>query len=602
MSTVAPDLRPRGPAELYDAAVHLCTRGGTPLPALSLAGGVLPAVAGLVLAYRVLTGKPYLVGAALFALCIMVRGVFQGAAALAGEASLEDAPISAWAALRKALGRAVSLSSAAGLSAIIEWALVPATLFIGLALWSPLFAGPALVARAEAGPWAMGSVCRKRLRCEPTFVLRVLHGLAFAVVFINLASGVFMALMLSRSLLGLDVTFLEQFASPKNPIYVLFLLTLTAVALEPVKAALGLLLLVDARVRSEGLDLRAALERLAARRAAKPVVAALLGSLVLLGVPAAAQAIDPQTEGDLADLLSVTGLDEDADVVEEFEQARRLAGPEAAALRRFTDRMRRAHDAGESTEVLMRRLREGLAEVRSAGEVPSTQMDDPKAAAQSVLAQPEFEAPPERLKPEPEPEPEGESLLARFLKWLLGDRKPPERTFDPSVPWGGLGAGLFQVVTYVLLGLAIAVLAYVLIRALWSRREEEKEEDSEARAAATGGADQQDLESALAKEPRGWWSDADALAARGEHRAAVRALYLAVLSALHRNGAIEYDPTRSNWDYVRAFRGKLEQLPGFRDLTRRFDFVWYGRIGADATSYGAARALAAPLVERGPDA
>ena len=70
-----------------------------------------------------------------------------------------------------------------------------------------------------------------------------------------------------------------------------------------------------------------------------------------------------------------------------------------------------------------------------------------------------------------------------------------------------------------------------------------------------------------------------------------------MLASLHRRGAIEYDPTRSNGDYVRAFRGDRGQLPSFRDLTRRFDFAWYGRLGADADGFAAARALAAPLVE-----
>jgi hypothetical protein len=89
------------------------------------------------------------------------------------------------------------------------------------------------------------------------------------------------------------------------------------------------------------------------------------------------------------------------------------------------------------------------------------------------------------------------------------------------------------------------------------------------------------------------------MAARGDFRGALRAIYLAVLSALHRRGAIEYDPTRSNWDYVRAFRGGLEELPSFRDLTRRFDFAWYGRLGADAMGYDAAKELAGPLVAKG---
>ena len=258
MPAVAPDLRPRGPAELYDAAVHLCTRGGTPLQALAITGAVFPAASGLVLAHHALTGKGFVGWAAVFALCLMIRGIFAGAAALSAEACLEGNDLPAWAALKKALSRGLSLASAAGVSTLIEWALVPGTLFIGLAIWSPLWAGPALVARGESGPWGMGRACRKRLAHEPTFAVRLLHGAAFLVVVLNLYMGIAMALYLGRALLALDVTFVDQFASVRNPIFLFFVAAMAMIVLAPVKSALGLLLLVDARVRSEGLDLLAA--------------------------------------------------------------------------------------------------------------------------------------------------------------------------------------------------------------------------------------------------------------------------------------------------------------------------------------------------------
>ncbi|MGC4113993.1 MAG: DUF4129 domain-containing protein [Myxococcales bacterium] len=603
MSAVAPNLRPRGPAELYDAAVHLCTRGGTPLPALALVGAVFPAVSGLALVHRALTGKGFLPWAAAFALCLMVRGLFAGAASLAGEACLEGNPMTSWEALRKASRRALSLMSAGGMAMLLEWVLVPASLFIGYVFWAPLYSAPALVARAEAGPWSMGKACRKRLGREPTFVVRLLHGAAFAVTVVNLASGIAMALYLARAILGLDVTFFEQFASLKNPVYVFFVLALSAVALEPVKIALGLLLLVDARVRSEGLDLLAAVDRLSQRRAASGAagkVAALVLLLGALALPGQARAdIDPQVEGDLADLIADTGLEDDEDAQEAFEAARRLKGPEAAALRRFTARMREAREAGESHDELRRRLLAGLDEVRALGdeaEEPPA-VADPRAEAKSVLAQPEFEAPPEKAEVVAEDEDNG--LFLRFIKWLLEALfgKPKPKVPDMELP--GLPVGLFRVLAYVVLGAAIALVLFLVLRAFLQRQKDEEGVDDEVPGGAGGAGERSDLESALAKAPRGWWSDADALAARGDYRGALRAIYLAVLSALHRRGAIDYDPTRSNWDYVRAFKGGLEELPGFRELTRRFDFGWYGRLGNDPQGYDLARQLARPLVEKG---
>ena len=62
--------------------------------------------------------------------------------------------------------------------------------------------------------------------------------------------------------------------------------------------------------------------------------------------------------------------------------------------------------------------------------------------------------------------------------------------------------------------------------------------------------------SALARAPESWAGLADVLAREGKFREAIRHLYLATLSRLHRDGAIDYDPAKSNWDYFRGFKGK----------------------------------------------
>lgn len=595
MPAVAPDLRPRGPAELYDAAVHLCMRGRTALPALALAGAVFPAISGLALEQRVLAGKPRLLDAAVFALCLMVRGFFAGAASVAGEASLEGTPISSWAAVRRACARGPSLLSAGGMLVIVEWFCLPASCFLGLLAWSPLYAGLAVVARGDAGPWSMGRVCRRHLSAAPTFAVRLLHGLAFVIVVANLFGGIALALYLGRALLALDVSLLEPFASFHNPVYVLFVVALAAVVLEPVKVALGLLLLVDARVRSEGLDLRAAIDRLAARRKASSAVPALVVMAFMGGAPRPTRALDARTEQELTRLMDQTGVSDDRAALEGLEAARRLRGAEAVALRRFVDRARRTLDDGQSPEFVRRYLQDGLVEARAA-ERAAAHPVDPQAMARALLAQAEFEGPPDRQKNEDEQRPD--SRLLRFLQRLFRDRTPaqPKKALPSHVPMAGLGAGTFRIGTYVLLALAVAGAVWVLARVLAGRpRADQKESDP---SPSSSGAAEAELESALARDPGGWWSEADALAARGAYREALRALYLAVLSALHHRGAIEYEVSRSNGDYVRAFRGPGSELPAFRELTRRFDFAWYGRRGADALGYETARELAGLLVEQ----
>jgi len=104
-------------------------------------------------------------------------------------------------------------------------------------------------------------------------------------------------------------------------------------------------------------------------------------------------------------------------------------------------------------------------------------------------------------------------------------------------------------------------------------------------------------ENALSRPPEGWAALADELAARGQYREAVRGLYLAALSRLHREGALDYDASLSNWDHVRRFKGPQAWKPPFREITLRFDFIFYGNVGGTAEGYRDFRALSRPLLD-----
>jgi len=102
--------------------------------------------------------------------------------------------------------------------------------------------------------------------------------------------------------------------------------------------------------------------------------------------------------------------------------------------------------------------------------------------------------------------------------------------------------------------------------------------------------------SALSRAPEGWAGLADALAREGKYREAIRHLYLALLSRLHRDGAIDYDPAKSNWDYFRSFKGRPSALGPFRELTRRFDFAWYGNLEVSQAAWNTFRGICEPLL------
>ncbi len=108
------------------------------------------------------------------------------------------------------------------------------------------------------------------------------------------------------------------------------------------------------------------------------------------------------------------------------------------------------------------------------------------------------------------------------------------------------------------------------------------------RARALGPSEPEPI---AASEPGSLLEQAAAYAAGGDFPAALRALYLASLVALDRGRLIEYEPSKTNWQYIRALPpGELRQ--SFAAFTRIFDRTWYGHAPATADDYAQCRALA----------
>jgi hypothetical protein len=92
-----------------------------------------------------------------------------------------------------------------------------------------------------------------------------------------------------------------------------------------------------------------------------------------------------------------------------------------------------------------------------------------------------------------------------------------------------------------------------------------------------------------------WWRQAEELARAGQYLEAVRAVYLAVLSLLHRQQLLRYEPTRTNGEYVRMVTLAPQAPPSvvrpFEELTNRFELKWYGERSCEAGDFQACRAL-----------
>ncbi len=153
----------------------------------------------------------------------------------------------------------------------------------------------------------------------------------------------------------------------------------------------------------------------------------------------------------------------------------------------------------------------------------------------------------------------------RFGNWLRRVFRSPNRsrsqfgdlpTFTMLLPYALMVIFIF----------ALLFLVYFIVRHRQSAREERAE------ASAAGGA----MEDALTRSPDEWRSVAIHWAHEGNFRDGIRALYLAMLSHLHRARRIDYHRARTNWAYVRGFRGHSEERDIFTELTYAFDEKWYG--------------------------
>jgi len=324
------------------------------------------------------------------------------------------------------------------------------------------------------------------------------------------------------------------------------------VLVEPLRAGSIAARFLDARVREDGLDLRALVdeavasnERAASRAVGRAaLVLCVAGGLALVAEPAAAQShgVTPR--------FGVPPTD---------DATRAL---DAVKPRPGDARSGDEHTVAQSSVPFAEGPRE------AADDAVRTRVD-------AVLARPEFrEFAPERGAGVTE-------LIAKLLAWLLRPRDLP-RFSAPAFFSLAMPGGWFFVLFAALL--FAAVLAY-----LWRTVRPRAARGAPGMAPAVVALDVRE------RPPESILDEAGVLASRGALREALRALYLATLVALDRRRLIAFDPHRTNWQYLRAMpRGEARRL--FAEFTRIFDHKWYGAEPTALTDYEACRALAARIV------
>jgi Domain of unknown function (DUF4129) len=174
-------------------------------------------------------------------------------------------------------------------------------------------------------------------------------------------------------------------------------------------------------------------------------------------------------------------------------------------------------------------------------------------------------------------------LINRFSKWLqewLRNLLP-----TPQPISSGSASVISKTAQVVVIALALGVLAFVLKlflpRLLRARKPKKK---AKATARIVLGERLEPDQSAL-----DLLSEAEALARRGELRAAIRKAYIALLVELGERKIISLAQYKTNRDYLRAVR-QVEPLYGnVKQLTDTFERHWYGLAQASESDWLAFR-------------
>jgi hypothetical protein len=601
MAVDALQLRPRSTVPLYDAALRAAA-GSSGVWVLMMPASATLVFAFLALAEATQRGKPLMTPVVGLTAAWVFRSISYGAASHFLEQQIlgQQEPTTR-ASVIAALTRAPSLVVAGSIQLVIDVAIALFSFGIGFFFVGAHQALFAAAMRGEGPALSLYGTTSKLLgaaRHTAPF-LRFCNALQLVLV-INLHAATAFLMVLGQQLLALDLNFISRFSSLDNPVWVGTIFIVAFSLFEPVRVATGVLLLIDGRVRQEGLDLTAQVDQLPRRKKPKAPVLALTALVVLGSGTVFAQA---STEPTVL-LQRVERLVDECEMNERVkgDQIRRLEGvPERdhSALSRFISRVeRRAYD-DQDCDAAEEDLREGLKELQAARELESaTAAQQARDDAQRILSRPEFEVV-EKKKPD-EPKVESPDEESTFWKWVLkalkrffesldlADRSTPART-----PWfGGEMAGA-NVVMIVIVVALVGLLLFLLLQ--FRRKSEAVDADGETSAIGESPLSTDPM-SALSKRPETWAGLADELASKGAYREAIRHLYLALLSHLHRGGVIDYDPTKSNWDYLFGFKGSGDAKHSFRDLTRRFDFAWYGNLDVTEAAYRAFRVIVQPLL------
>lgn len=186
------------------------------------------------------------------------------------------------------------------------------------------------------------------------------------------------------------------------------------------------------------------------------------------------------------------------------------------------------------------------------------------------------------------------SAIGRWIRWVYDFYK---RLFPDASPFGDAGNARWSadanLLRWAMIGAALLAVACVVMIVL-SRRKEFKSKTKAQAVAVTPSVDLRD-ETVSAEQlvEDEWLRMADACAATGDFRLAMRAVHLAGLRYLGEKGFVTLQPAKTGMEYGRELARRLRDVPvaidGYGAGLRQYEGVWYGFGAAGAESYQALR-------------
>ena len=169
-----------------------------------------------------------------------------------------------------------------------------------------------------------------------------------------------------------------------------------------------------------------------------------------------------------------------------------------------------------------------------------------------------------------------ESFIDKAIRWL----KNILRKFWESIFGVGTATGflyfIFRILPYILLGFLVFLLIRFFLKVNSNRLiMKSKEQGSIAITEEEQIIKNEDIP-ALIKEA----------IKHNNYRLAIRYYYLLSLKYLTENETISWQPQKTNEDYIKEIN-KTNLKDSFKNITRIYDYVWYGEFGVDALKFEA---------------